>query len=237
MTHAPTPAFAESVAGIASLVEPVRRDLYLYVAAQRDPVTRDQAAHGVGVALHTAKFHLDRLVDDGLLAIDYKRPDGRGGPGAGRPAKRYRRSDRQVAVTLPERRYDLAGDLMATAIERSTESGRPVVDAVTDAATEAGLDVGRRVLERVGRRSRHDDRVAAVCSELAACGFEPRREDDETVALANCPFHELAVEHTALVCGMNLAFIGAALQRVGDHRMTARLDPGPHRCCVVIQTS
>ena len=54
---------------------------------------RDQAAQGVGVPTHTAKFHLDRLVDEGLLEVEFRRLSGRTGPGSGRPAKLYRRSD------------------------------------------------------------------------------------------------------------------------------------------------
>src|SRR4051794_11888999 len=97
--------FAARVAGVAALADPVRRRLYLYVAAQTAPVTRDQASEAVGVPRHTVKFHLDRLAAEGLLDIDFKRPPGRSGPGAGRPTKRYRRSSRQVTVALPERRY------------------------------------------------------------------------------------------------------------------------------------
>jgi predicted ArsR family transcriptional regulator len=68
------------VTGVAALAEPVRRALYRFVAAQRGPVTRDQASVGVGIPRHTAKFHLDRLVEDGLLEVDFKRLSGREGP-------------------------------------------------------------------------------------------------------------------------------------------------------------
>ena len=108
--------FGADVASIACLAEPTRQALYLYVRAQASAVSRDDAAAGVGVPRHGAKFHLDRLVDDGLLEAEYRRRSGRGGPGAGRPAKLYRRASREVAVMLPERRYELAGQLMARAI-------------------------------------------------------------------------------------------------------------------------
>src|SRR3954451_19119399 len=52
----------------ASLGDPVRRALYRLVPASSEAVSRDDAAIGVGVARHVAKFHLDRLVKDGLLA-------------------------------------------------------------------------------------------------------------------------------------------------------------------------
>ena len=105
--------FVRDVAGIAALNEPARRDLYLFVVGQAESVSRDQAADGVGVARHTAKFHLDKLVEDGLLDTEFKRLTGRQGPGAGRPTKLYMRSATQFEVSLPERHYDLAGRLMA----------------------------------------------------------------------------------------------------------------------------
>src|SRR4051812_1023437 len=90
----------ERLARIAALGEPIRRALYRYVVGQREPVGRDQAAEAIGVARHTAKFHLDRLEADGLLQSDYSRPAGRRGPGAGRPAKRYRRAGGEIEVSL-----------------------------------------------------------------------------------------------------------------------------------------
>src|SRR3954471_17139529 len=128
----PQPAardFDAQVAGIAALGEPVRRTLYGFVAAQPGPVNRDEAAAGAGVARHVAKFHLDKLVDDGLLEVEYRRPPGRRGPGAGRPAKFYRRSAREVAVSLPERHYELAGRLFARAIIEAERERVPVGDA------------------------------------------------------------------------------------------------------------
>src|SRR4051794_35344309 len=96
-------SFAADVASVAALGEPVRRDLYRYVVTQHDPVSREAAAAATGVAHHVAKFNLDRLVAEGLLDVEYSRPPGRGGPGAGRPAKLYRRAARDISVSLPER--------------------------------------------------------------------------------------------------------------------------------------
>jgi predicted ArsR family transcriptional regulator len=223
--------FASQVAGVAALAEPVRRDLYLYVCGQAEPVSRDQASEGVGVPRHTAKFHLDRLVEEGLLDTDFKRLSGRDGPGAGRPTKRYRRSARQVAVALPERRYDLAGELMARAIDDAGGPGGDVVASLHRVAAEAGAGVGERALAGTD----DPDRVQVACDALAGCGYEPRQVDgDGTVVLANCPFHSLAQDHTDLVCGMNLALVGAVADRVTRGGLVARLDPAPDRCCVVL---
>ncbi len=130
---------AERVGGLAALADPARRELYLFVAAQPEPVSRDQASEGVGAARHTVKFHLDKLVEQGLLDVEYRRLSGRRGPGAGRPTKLYRRSARQVSVTLPDRRYELAAELLAGAVDDSTRTGAPVVEALRAIATAWGV--------------------------------------------------------------------------------------------------
>src|SRR3978361_2223148 len=117
-----TDDFAAQVAGVSALADPVRRSLYQFVVRRPEPVSRDQAAAGLALPRHTAKFHLDRLVEEGLLATEFRRLSGRRGPGAGRPAKLYRRSDRQVAVSLPERHYDVAGRVLARAVEDAAEA-------------------------------------------------------------------------------------------------------------------
>lgn len=219
--------FAASVSGVSALAEPLRRRLYLYVVAQPDPVGRDQAAAGVGIARHTAKFHLDRLVDDGLLDTEFRRLSGREGPGAGRPAKLYRRAAREVSVSLPERRYDLAGEVLAHAIEESAADGTPVLDAVRRVAAVTG----RRLAADLGSDSEGETDEQRLAAVLAACGFEPRVEGPR-ITLANCPFHALARSHTGLVCGMNLGLVGGVIDGLGVTGLLAELEPDPGRCCV-----
>jgi predicted ArsR family transcriptional regulator len=227
--------FADRVSGLASLAEPVRLALYRYVAGQAGPVGRDQAAEGVGVPRHTAKFHLDKLVDEGLLDVEFRRLTGRDGPGAGRPAKLYRRSGREVSVTVPGREYELAGQLMASAIEQAATDGSDVVETLHDIARDHGRELGAAVRRAVGSRPSRATVLRATCDTLASSGYEPRVEGDRIV-LANCPFHTLARNHTDLVCGMNLALI-AELVEQSDARLVAALDPGEGRCCVTLTWS
>ena len=232
MTPPEFPGGADDRIGrLAALGEPVRRALYRYVVAQRAPVSREEAASGVGVARHVAKFHLDKLADDGLLATEYQRPPGRSGPGAGRPAKLYSRGAREIAVSLPERRYDLAAQLLAEAVAESTASGVPVRDAVGSAARRAGAELAAGTRRKLGRRSGARAVVTALCETLAEVGYEPYTDGSE-VRLRNCPFHAVAAQHTQLVCGMNLDVLGGLLDALDHAPVQARLDPAPDRCCV-----
>ena len=216
--------FDQRVTSVALLGEPIRRALYRFVVAQAEPVSREQAAAGVGVAHHVAKFHLDKLEEDGLLDVEYRRPPGRTGPGAGRPAKLYRRSARPIAVNLPERRYDLAGRVLAEAVSNAERRDIPVNRAVTEAARAAGRALGDPPAAA--------DPLEAVRQALAANGYEPRVVEGRLM-LANCPFHALAETHRDLVCGLNRDLIDGLLDTVpGD--LKAHLDPGSGRCCVTV---
>jgi predicted ArsR family transcriptional regulator len=221
------------LSAIAALAEPVRRALYRYVACQGAPVSRDQVAAGVGVAHHVAKFNLDRLVDDGLLEAEYRRPEGRVGPGAGRPAKLYRRSTIELDITLPERRYDLAGRLLARAMARAEREHRPSSETLTEVASDAGHARGVEARRRLGARPRRQDVTGAVIDALVDEGYEPTVNGSD-IALANCPFDSLAREETALVCGMNLAFCRGVLTGAGATALEATLEPSTDHCCVRI---
>ena len=218
------------VSTVGALAEPARWRLYQFVAASPEPVSREQAAAGVDMALHSVKFHLDRLVDEGLLDVEYRRLTGRTGPGAGRPSKLYRRADRQVSVSLPERRYELAGDLLAAAVERSLRDGTPVGDAVHEVARAAGVDLVEGRGEAEGDPESDLALVSDVLSELA---YEPRVVEGQ-LCLNNCPFDRLAEAHTELVCGMNLSFVEGVLAGLESRPQRLDLEPDPERCCVKV---
>ena len=220
--------FAQRVTRLGALADPLRRRLYRFVAEQPDAVSRDQAADVVEVPRHTAKFHLDRLVDEGLLVTEFRRLTGRSGPGAGRPAKLYRRSAREVTVSVPSRRYDLAGQVLADAVERSLD-GTPMAEAVSQASDNAARIVVEAAPPTDGPQ------LSRIGEVLATLGYEPRVEPDgETgeLVLANCPFDRLANDHRDLVCGMNREFVDAVTRRLGCDGVEARLRPDEARCCV-----
>lgn len=222
----------DDVRTIALLAEPVRRALYDRVVAAGRPMGRDEAAAATGVSRTLAAFHLDRLVAAGLLTPEYRRLSGRDGPGAGRPAKLYRRGPREAAVAVPARRYELAARLLAASIERSDAEVPP--PALRDAARDMGRAIGDAARPRSAHRGRQRWRSDLV-AVLRAQGYEPCEPDGGVVRLGNCPYHALVAEHRDLVCGMNLALAQGIIEGLHDRRHVARLAPQPGSCCVVFE--
>jgi predicted ArsR family transcriptional regulator len=219
------------MAGLASLAEPTRRALYLYVQAQESPVSREEAAAAVGVPRHTAKFHLDKLASDGLLQAGFARRTARRGPGAGRPAKLYRPAAPELAITVPERRYDLAGQLMAHAISRARSHRMPVTQALDEATRDHGRTLADRARAAAGESPSHAPLLHAVRQVLDEQGYNTRG-DPAGLTLTNCPFRALAAEHTDTICTMNLAIMKGLLDRLSQLRLAPVLHPATRGCCV-----
>jgi predicted ArsR family transcriptional regulator len=215
------------VAAVAALAEPTRRRVYDHVARQPDAVDRDEVALAVGLPRTTAAFHLDRLAQCGLLDVSFARRSGRTGPGAGRPAKLYRRADTTVEVSVPERHYDLAGELLAGALAEAEDSGERPATVLQRHAYRRGRELGESARDGQAGRS-------GVLALLEEQGYEPR-PDGEDVVLGNCPFHVLAKAHTQLVCGMNLHLLGGVLDAVPEAGLDADLCPVEGLCCVRMQ--
>jgi predicted ArsR family transcriptional regulator len=217
---------------IASLDEPARRALYEWVATRGRAVGRDEAATAVGVSRALAAFHLDRLVKDGLLVPEYRRLTGRTGPGAGRPAKLYRRAPREVTITLPERRYETAARLFAETLDRVADGTDGPPAELRRAAHQVGEEAGATATEAAGRPRNRSGRRDAVVSALRDRGYEPFTADDGEIRLRNCPYHALVDEHRPLVCGMNLALVEGVVDAVGGTGLQPRIDTQPGLCCV-----
>jgi predicted ArsR family transcriptional regulator len=201
---------------IALLQDPVRRRLYDHVVAQDHEVSRNEAAEAAGVQRTLAAFHLDKLVEAGLLDAVFRRPGGRTGPGAGRPAKLYRPSAAEHQVSLPPRDYRTAAGLLAEAADQVR-----LDEELADVARRRGRALG----EAAGRG-------ADVTALLAERGYAPVVRGTE-IRLRNCPFHALAEHFPPLVCGMNLALLDGLLEGTGA-AATARLASRPGWCCVVV---
>jgi len=221
------------VSEIAALDQPIRRDLYAVLVDRDDEwLSRDDAAAAVGVPRNVAAFHLDKLAEAGFVDVRFERPEGRGGPGAGRPAKKYRRSAREVSISLPDRHYEFAGALLTDAVNEAAESGRPIADALTETAHASGRAIGEELKNESGKPRSATAARGAAMRGLERMGYEPHVRGRDIV-LANCPFHALAERHRDLVCGMNLDLLcGLAEGLDAQNRLAPRLDPAEGMCCV-----
>jgi predicted ArsR family transcriptional regulator len=208
---------------LAGLADPVRRRLLALVADSPEAVGRDEAATALGITRSLAGYHLDRLVEDGLLELHYARRSGRTGPGAGRPAKLYRIAPVEVTVQIPPRDDALVAHLLATAVE--ADASGVARRALRKATRAAGRALGQAA---GGGQER-------MLEALAARGYAPV-ETPEGIRLRNCPFHHLVGDHLDLVCALNKDLLGAAAQAAGGH-LTAKLDPQPGMCCVVLRAN
>jgi predicted ArsR family transcriptional regulator len=209
----------------AVLDDPVRRRLYDYVIAQDHGVSRTEAAGAAGIQRTLAAFHLDRLAETGLLDVTFRRPAGRTGPGAGRPAKLYRRGPAQYQVSVPPRNDRKAAELLAEVVE--VTGAEPELQRV---ARSRGATAGRAA-RRLAPTAAEDDLVTGA---LSAQGYQPYRDGD-VVRLRNCPFHILAHQHPPLICGMNLALLEGLLEGAAVTSLEASLDPRTEECCVALR--
>jgi predicted ArsR family transcriptional regulator len=223
----------QQLTGLAGLGDPLRRALYRHVVEGGVPVSRDEAALAAGISRPLAAYHLDKLVEDGLLEPRYQRRSGRRGPGAGRPAKHYVRADRQLELSLPARDYARLAELLARAIEADPSGAAQA--ALNRAAAALGAELATEAGNHITPDGDPDQALAALRGALAARGYEPYEEADGTIRLRNCPFDRIAARHRELVCGANHAMLQALTDRLGgDPPVRAVLDPQPGRCCVAL---
>lgn len=221
----------EQLSALSTLYDPVRRSLYLYVASSESEVGRDEAAEAVDISRSLAAFHLDKLAGEGLLEVSFRRLTGRGGPGAGRPSKLYKRSTKSFEIVFPSRRYGLAARIFAAALQ-GVHGKR---GSVEQAARDFGLRLGSEARALAGPRQGRTRVMDSLANKLAFQGFEPRRTAPGEIRLGNCPFEGLVADYPTLVCGMNHAFMEGVVEGVGIPGLSAYLEPAPARCCVTFR--
>jgi len=208
------------LSALAAISDPARRSLFDFVSRSSEAVSRDQAAIALEMPRATAAFHLDRLVDEGVLEVEFKRLSGKTGPGSGRPSKLYRLAQVDLEVSIPQRHYELAGELLASAVEEADRSGEAVREVLSRVATETG----RRIGEEAGSLQR----------ALENTGYEPCEDSNGGMILTNCPFHRLATSHTDVICHANLGLLQGVADGAHDSEHDIIFDPQAGHCCVRI---
>ncbi|HEU5001713.1 MAG TPA: transcriptional regulator [Actinomycetota bacterium] len=219
------------IAAFASLADPTRRRLYLYVISRTAGAGREEAAEATGISKALAAFHLDRLIDDGLLVADYRRLSGRTGPGAGRPAKIYRRSSRELSLTIPPRSYEMLARLLAQALTSGEDPG----ESLRESARAVGSMLGAEARRRAGPRPSRQQLLDAAAEVLDESGFAPCPDaDGGGLILGNCPFSPLSSDYVDLVCGANLTLMQGLTEVLDVKDLEAGFERSPQTCCVAM---
>jgi predicted ArsR family transcriptional regulator len=215
------PDLNETIVRLCLLDDPTRRAAYLAVRTADRPLTRAEVADEAGISVRLAAFHLEKLLAEGFLEATYER-DG-SSDGVGHPAKRYRPTGLELEVSIPPRRYDLAAEILAEALDAdSSDSPR---ESLAEVAAEYGREVGRSAVA--------GDDGSRLLTALRVVGYEPALSGDDVV-LRNCPFRHAAEARPEIVCQMNVAFVAGVLAGTESRSLRAVLSPSTERCCVLV---
>ncbi|MHA7269910.1 helix-turn-helix transcriptional regulator [Arthrobacter sp. HLT1-20] len=207
----------QSLRAVAALGDPVRKRLFELVRDSAQALSRDDCAARLELPKSTVRAHLDRLVAEKLLVVQFRKVGVRTGPGSGRPTKLYMAACREVSASVPPRHYDLAAGLLASAVQRSIDGAVGIQQALAEVAH----DEGRRLGEQAG----------TIHEMLSRTGYDPQPDGEGGTVMANCPFHRLSLEHTGVVCSLNGALLGGALAGCGDTAHALEPDSDVSHCC------
>jgi predicted ArsR family transcriptional regulator len=215
----------EPLGAIAALAAPLRSAIYEFVISRDEPVQRDEAAAAVRSGRPVATFHLEKLVEAGLLEVA---PSSRE-RGRGRPAKRYRIRRPPLELSVPPRNYALLGKIL-----RRSDRGRSF--AHDPRLLSAAREVGREISREARPGSGHRRPVSALVRTLSDLAYAPKLEAT-AIRLRNCPLGALANEAPDQICALNLAFLEGLVRSVAAPGIAAVPDPSPRSgaCCVLIR--
>lgn len=226
---------AAALAAAAMLADDLRRRMYAFIRRADGPVSRDDAAAAVGISRKLAAFHLDKLVEAGLLRATYVRPAGLARPG--RSPKAYLPASVDVQVSIPQREHATLAGILIDAVT-STAPAEDARHAALRVAAERGRDLGTAERDRIRPGRLGAERALTFATgTLERYGFEPARAEPTRVWLRNCPFQPLAAHAPELVCRINRAFLAGFLDGLGASALTAVLLPRPDGCCVELRTA
>jgi predicted ArsR family transcriptional regulator len=193
----------------STLGDPTRRSIYLTVRESSEPVTAAQVATKFDIHANVARHHLDRLADDGYLEVTRRRPDGKKGPGAGRPAKCYTSTDKEIELQFPARRYDLLAELLIRVVQRLEPNGASAI------AAEVGREYGKELAGTVTvpEAARFDDVLATVQQAMINVGFAvDANTTDRQLLTSHCPFGRTAFDHPEVVCSLDRGIVNGLME-------------------------
>lgn len=203
--------FDQQVGSLASsLGDGTRRGIYISVREAPDAVTASQIADLFAIHTNVARHHLDRLVKDGYLQVTHRRRSGKRGPGAGRPAKHYETTAKEVSVQFPARRYDLLAELLVRVVERVAPNEAAHI------AEEVGREYGQEIAAEIGlsKDDGFDAAAQAVAKAMMGVGFDAEPGSGNNLLVTHfCPFGQTALDHPDIVCKLDQGIVKGLLDQ------------------------
>jgi predicted ArsR family transcriptional regulator len=186
-----------------ALGDPTRRAIYIAVRESPEPFTTSQIAELFELHPNVARHHLDRLATDGYLKVSQRQLRGR--PGAGRPAKSYEATNKEVTVHFAPRRFEMLVEMLFQVLEELEPEN------VSEVAEKVGRAYGKQLATEIGvpEDPGYDAAVRAVASAMTGLGFSVDPDvSGERLLTSHCPFGETATSHPEVICSLDQGIVG-----------------------------
>jgi len=189
------------------LSDPTRYYIYQYITNKHKEVTVQEIADQFEIHPNVARLHLTKLEDVHMLVSETQKT-GKGG----RPSRLYRLSDDVIQLHFPFRDYQL---LAKITMQTLLSLGEPAKQALY----ETGKRFGRELIDQEVKRTSHfggemtfEQKLNIIRQASVMSGFQPEFEVNEDKSkvyfqIYNCPFKEIANEHSESVCNMHFEYL------------------------------
>ena len=186
----------------SSLGDPTRRAIYIAVRESPDPMTTSKVAALFDIHPNVARHHLDKLADDGYLKVSNQRRAG--GPGAGRPAKSYETTNKEVTVHFAPRRFEMLTEMLFQVLAEVSPPN------LAEVAEKVGRSYGEQLAAEIGGPNDpgYDEAVQAVASAMTGLGFSVDPDiEGQRLLTSHCPFGETATNHPEVICSLDRGIV------------------------------
>lgn len=197
------------------LSDPTRYYIYQYITKRHREVTVQEVADNFNIHPNVARLHLSKLEDVNMLVSETKKT-GKGG----RPSRLYRLSEDVIQLHFPYRDYML---LSKVAIQTMLSLGEIGKEALYFTGKRFGAEVVEQELVKksLGDALNFEEKLTILKNAATLAGFYPEFETsaDQTkifFQIYNCPFKEVAEEHSETVCSMHHEFLKGMFEALFD---------------------
>ena len=183
------------------------------------PMAIGEIAERLGIHVNTVRFHLESLVRNGQVE---RTTAGSGNPG--RPPQLFQAV--RGMDPMGARHFGVLAEVLAEAIATDPDgSGRVLAAGRFWGRHHASTSTDATEPDEVPQPAESVERLMRLLDEL---GFAPERAaggDRPQIGLRQCPFLELAVTRSDVVCPVHLGLMQGAMQSWGSPITVDRLDP------------